>query len=221
MSITIYHGSETAVRQPRFGIGQAYNDFGLGFYCTEYRECAAEWAVSSGRNGFVSAYALDTAGLRIINLCGPQYTAAHWLYILLNFREFDTAAPLSQQAREYINRYYQVDYQGCDCISGFRADDACFAYARGFLSGDISYQNMDRYLRSSSANREFVLKSNRAFDRISFAGSEPAVYRDSYPAGAARELAALKGIAGPAGRKDLFITDMIREEVRPYDPRLR
>ena len=108
MSISIYHGSEITVRQPRFGVGGAYNDFGLGFYCTEYREYAAEWAVSSGRNGFVSAYALDTAGLRIINLCGPQYTAVHWLYILLNFREFDTAAPLSQQAREYINRYYSI-----------------------------------------------------------------------------------------------------------------
>ena len=55
MRIDIYHGSETAVRQPRFGVGRAYNDFGLGFYCTESKEYAAEWAVSSGRNGFVDS----------------------------------------------------------------------------------------------------------------------------------------------------------------------
>lgn len=220
MSINIYHGSEKTVRQPKFGTGRAYNDFGLGFYCTEYREFAAEWAVASGRNGFVSAYTLDTAGLRIINLCGPQYNALHWLHVLLNYREFDIPSPLSQQAREYINRYYSLDYQGCDCIAGYRADDVCFAYAREFLSGRISWQRLDAYLRSSSANREFVLKSNRAFDRITFAGHEPALFRDSYPPGAARELAALKSMRRPAGKNDLFITDMIREEVRPYDTRL-
>jgi hypothetical protein len=221
MRIDIYHGSETAVRQPRFGVGRAYNDFGLGFYCTESREYAAEWAVSSGRNGFVSAYTLDTSGLRVINLCGPQYTAMHWLCILLNFREFDVAAPLSQQAREYINRNYAVDYQGCDCISGYRADDVCFTFAREFLSGGISYQSMDRQLRGSSANREFVLKSNRAFDRIMYSGHETALVSVCYPVRSARELSALRSMKASAGRNDLFITDMIREEVKPYDPRLR
>ena len=221
MSINIYHGSEIIVRRPKFGSGRPYNDFGLGFYCTEYRQHAAEWAVSSGRNGFVSAYRLDTSGLRMINLCGPQYTALHWLYMLLNYREFDIPSPLSQQAREYINRWFSVDHQGCDCISGYRADDVCFAFARDFLAGRMSYQSLDAYLRSSSANREFVLKSNRAFDRITFTGHEPAVYRDIYPSGAARELAALKSAGRKSGRKDLFITDMINEEVKPYDARLR
>lgn len=221
MGIRIYHGSEIIVKQPRFGIGRAFNDFGLGFYCTEYKEHAAEWAAASGRNGFVSAYSLDTSGLRTINLCGPQYGTMHWLFMLLNYREFDIAAPLSQQAREYINRNFAVDYQGCDCIAGYRADDVCFAFARAFLSGSISVQSLSSYLRSSSANKEFVLKSNRAFDRISFAGHEPAIYSSSYPPCAARELAALKSIGSSHGAKELFITDMIREEVSPYDPRLR
>ena len=216
----IYHGSEIIVRQPRFGAGRAYNDFGLGFYCTEYREHAAEWAVSAGRNGFVSSYSLDTSGLRIINLCGPQYSALHWLHVLLNYREFDISSPLSRQAEEYINRWFAVDYQGCDCIAGYRADDVCFAFARGFLSGKLSYQRLDGYLRSSSANREFVLKSNRAFDRISFTGHEPALCRASYPVHAARELAALKSTGASAGKRELFIPDIIREEVRTYDSRL-
>ena len=221
MSINIYHGSEVIVRQPRFGSGRAYNDFGLGFYCTEYREYAAEWAVSSGRNGFVSAYSLDTSGLRVINLCGPQYTALHWIYILLNYREFDIPSRMLQPAREYIGRWFPVDYQGCDCIAGYRADDVCFAFARDFLAGRMSYRSMNSYLRSSNASREFVLKSNRAFDRITFAGHEPALYRDSYPSGAARELAALKSAGTRSGKGDLFITDLIREEVKPYDARLR
>ena len=221
MAIRIYHGSEIIVRQPKFGVGRAYNDFGLGFYCTEYPESAAEWAVEYGRNGFVSSYSLETSGLVIINLCGPQYGTLHWIYMLLNYREFDVPAPLSQQAREYISRYFSVDYQGCDCIAGYRADDACFAYARDFLSGAISFQVLDRYLRSSSMNREFVLKSNRAFDRVTYTGHEPALMNVSYPARAARELAAIKSMKPSAGRSELFITDLIREEVKPYDPRLR
>ena len=221
MSIKIYHGSDKIVKEPRFGTGRTYNDFGLGFYCTEYPEYAAEWAVSPGRNGFVSAYTLDTTGLRIINLCGPQYGTLHWLHVLLEYREFDTPAPLSQQAREYINRYFPVDYQGCDCIAGYRADDVCFTFARDFLSGKISYGSLSSYLRSSSANREFVLKSNRAFDRISFAGHEAALSKDSRPSYASRELAALKSVRASSGKNDLFITDLIREEVKPYDTRLR
>ena len=221
MSIRIYHGSDRIVKEPRFGVGRAYNDFGLGFYCTEYPAHAAEWAVRPGRNGFVSAYTLDTSGLRIINLCGPQYNTLHWLHVLMEYREFDTPAPLSQQAREYINRNFAVDYQGCDCIVGYRADDVCFALARDFLSGRISYQSLTGHLRSSSANREFVLKSNRAFDRISFAGHEPALSAESRPAYASRELAALKSVRAATDERGLFITDMIREEVKPYDARLR
>lgn len=221
MSIKIYHGSEVIVKKPKFGVGRAYNDFGLGFYCTEYKEFAAEWAVSPGRNGFVSSYSLDNSGLRTINLCGPQYNALHWLYMLLNYREFDIASPTSQQAREYINRNFSVDYQGCDCILGYRADDVCFSYARSFLSGEISYQRLSDYLRSNKANREFVLKSNRAFDSIIFENHESAISSEIYPSDASRELAAFKNMSLPFGDKDLFITDLIREEVSPYDPRLR
>ena len=221
MSTRIYHGSDMIVREPKFGAGRAYNDFGLGFYCTEYPEYAAEWAVSSGRNGFISSYYIDTSGLRIVNLCSSQYSILHWLHVLSAFREFDVPAPLSQQAKEYINRYFSVDYQGCDCMIGYRADDVCFAFARDFIAGRISYQSLDRYLRSSTANREFVLKSNRAFDRISWSGHEPALMSVSRPAFSAREIAALKKMKTSAGPKDMFITDMIREEVKPYDPRLR
>ena len=59
MDKKIYHGGKRIVRTPAFGIGRQYNDFGLGFYCAEYPQYAAEWAVGSGRNGFISAYSID------------------------------------------------------------------------------------------------------------------------------------------------------------------
>jgi len=221
MSIKIYHGYNEIVRTPKFGAGRPYNDFGLGFYCSEYPGYAAEWAVAPGRNGFVSAYSMDPSGLRVVNLCGPQYNALHWLYVLLNYREFDAAVPLSSRAREYINQYFPVDYQGCDVIIGYRADNSCFTFARDFLSDRISYRSLSDCLSASPANREYVLKSNRAFERVTYTGYEVALAGKCYPAAAARELRALRTVRPSDGARDLFISDLIREEVKPYDTRLR
>ena len=41
----IYHGSKDIIKIPLYGYGKKYNDYGLGFYCTENIELAKEWAV--------------------------------------------------------------------------------------------------------------------------------------------------------------------------------
>ena len=251
MDRKIYHGGNRIVRKPSFGIGRPYNDFGLGFYCTESPKYAAEWAVRENRNGFVSAYSIDPDGLMTINLCGPQFNALHWLSLLLAFREFDLSSDTAHRAREYINKWFSVDYQGCDCIIGYRADNRLFMFAQDFLDGKLSYQDLKTSL-SGASNRQFVLKSNRAFDRISFAGYSTACAEESFPVGRSRELRAIKktrdiqnlgGIKAtgdinkrktaeqpvepvkqlvkPASiERGLFITDLIEQEVRPYDSRL-
>lgn len=221
MNRTIYHGSERIVRRPIFGTGRPYNDFGLGFYCTEYAQYAAEWAVDAGRNGFVSSYSIDTDGLRIINLCSQQYDPLHWLGLLFNYREFDMSSDTAYRAREYINKYFSVDHQACDCIIGYRADNRCFMFAQSFLDSKLSYKSFRNALVTDNSNRQFVLKSNRAFDRIVFTGYEPALAGDHYPAGRSREIRSVRNVMSSAGSGDFFITDMIREEIRPYDMRLR
>ena len=100
MNRTIYHGTSHIIRSPKFGTVRQYNDFGLGFYCSESPQFAAEWAVDRELNGFVSAYSLNYDGLRIINLCGPQYNPLHWLSLLFNFREFDMSSDSAHRARE-------------------------------------------------------------------------------------------------------------------------
>lgn len=221
MEKKIYHGGERIVRTPSFGTGRPYNDFGLGFYCTESPQYAAEWAVRSGRNGFVSAYTIDSDGLRVINLRGSQYNPLHWLGLLFNYREFDLSSDTAYRARDYINKYFSVDHQACDCIIGYRADNRCFMFAQDFLDAKLSYMSFRSAITGDDSNRQFVLKSNRAFDRIFFAGYEPALHESSFPAGRSRELKAMKSIKPSAGRNDFFITDLIEEEVRPYDTRLR
>ena len=42
---TIYHGSDHVIQHPVFHGGKRNNDYGYGFYCTESKEMAMEWAV--------------------------------------------------------------------------------------------------------------------------------------------------------------------------------
>lgn len=209
------------MRSPSFGSGMPYNDFGLGFYCSEYPQYAAEWAAGPGRNGFVSEYSIDIDGLRIINLCSSQFTPLHWLGLLFSYRTFDLSSDTAYRAQEYLNKYFPVDQQSCDCIIGYRADNRCFMFAQDFLDSKLSYQSFRNALTSYDSNRQFVLKSNRAFDRVSFMGYTSAISDEVFPRGRSRELAAIKKTKPSAGANDIFISTMIAEEVRPYDSRLR
>ena len=220
MDIKIYHGSEHIVKKPVFGLGNAYNDFGLGFYCSESARSAAAWAVGRDRNGFVSAYTISADRLRVINLCSSRYTPLHWLSVLFNFREFDFSSTSAYRAREYINKNFSVDFQGSDCIIGYRADDICFKIAQDFIDGKLSYQSMRYYLTGSDSNRQFVLKSNRAFESISFAGYEPALSSIYYTEAYAKEISYLRSLKPSTSKKDMFIDSMISEEISSYDTRL-
>jgi len=44
----IYHGSDNILKKPLFGKGKEDNDYGSGFYTTEIREKADEWALING-----------------------------------------------------------------------------------------------------------------------------------------------------------------------------
>ena len=77
--ITLYHGSENIIEMPTFGKGKRNNDFGLGFYCTESKALAMEWAVSDLHDGYANRYTLDTEYLRILHLSGSEYTILNWI----------------------------------------------------------------------------------------------------------------------------------------------
>ena len=97
----IYHGSEKIVENPQFGFGKPYNDYGLGFYCTEVLDMAKEWGVSQDSDGYANKYQIDTSGLTILDLNNSEYTILHWLSVLLENRVFDITSALAQEAKEY------------------------------------------------------------------------------------------------------------------------
>ena len=225
MKRTIYHGSNHIIQKPAYGGGKRYNDYGQGFYCTDSLDMAKEWGVGKNRNGFANQYSIECDGLEILDLNSPPFCILHWLAVLLENREFDAGSPLAYQAKEYLLETFRVDYHHCDCMIGYRADDSYFSFAQDFINGTISYRQLNRAMHLGKLGQQFVLKSEKAFDRIAFEGYEIAESTEWYIKKMARDQSARREYfdveRNRIERDDLFVTQILSEEMKPDDPRLR
>ena len=221
----IYHGSEKIIEKPIFGAGKPYNDYGLGFYCTDDVALASEWAVDSSRDGFVNCYNINFDGLHIIDLNSGDYTILHWLCILINNRRFDLDTPLLKEAFRFLNENYYVDMKAADVIKGYRADDSYFAFAQDFLGGQISLSQLSVALKLGKLGEQIMIKSERAFDGLEFIESIPVRAEEWYAKKKTRDDKARLEYR-KMNRRDyvpgeLYMTRILDEGVKPNDPRLQ
>ena len=172
--ITIYHGSQQMVAEPTFGEGRKNNDFGLGFYCTESRDLAKEWAVSSLRDGFCNRYSLDTAYLNILRLNSPQYTIINWMAVLVEHRLFSIKTPVARRAKQYLVEHFGINVNAYDVVVGYRADDSYFDYAGAFLNNAITVEQLARAMGLGKLGEQIVIKSRFAFSQLRYEGFEVA-----------------------------------------------
>ena len=223
---TIFHGSSKIIEKPEFGKGNPRNDYGLGFYCTEDLELAKEWACSDNRGGFLNEYTINVLNLHIFNLSHPQYSFLEWLAVLVNNRVFSISSPMAAEAKEYLTSYFLSDFINVDVITGYRADDSYFTFAMDFLSNTISLRQLSRAMRLGNLGEQFVLKSSKAFDLIQFNKSE-AVDGDIYfPKRKKRDVDARDEYlnnerSSARARGDIFMLDILREEMKRNDERLQ
>ena len=221
----LYHGSDHIVEAPTFGLGKPYNDYGLGFYCTQHPDMAGEWAVGFDHDGFVNEYDFDTNGLKIVDLDAPEFTTLHWLAVLLANRWFDVRAPIANEAREYLLANFSVDLSKADVVEGYRADDSYFTFAQDFINGTISYRQLGNAMRLGELGRQVVVKSERAFSRLQFLDAQEAPRSIWLPRRERRDREAREQYfdheRNARKKGDLFITQIIDEEMGPHDDRLR
>ena len=221
----LYHGSAKIIEKPLFGFGKPYNDYGLGFYCTDNLEMAKEWGVSKNQSGYANCYELDCEGLHILDLNAPEYCILHWLAVLLQNREFDVPSGLALEAKEYLLTMFAVDYKNYDAIIGYRADDSYFSFAQDFINGTISYRQFSNAMHLGKLGQQFVLKSKAAFDRIQFVGSEVAGSSEWYAKKMLGDQTARRDYfsveRNRRQRGDLYIMQIMDEEMTPNDPRVR
>ena len=221
----LYHGSDHIVEAPTFGLGKPYNDYGLGFYCTQHPDMAGEWAVGFDHDGFVNEYDFDTNGLEIVDLDAQEFTTLHWLAVLLANRWFDVRAPIANEAREYLLANFSVDLSKADVVEGYRADDSYFTFAQDFINGTISYRQLGNAMRLGELGRQVVVKSERAFSRLQFLDAQEAPRSVWLPRRERRDREAREQYfdheRNARKKGDLLITQIIDEEVGPNDDRLR
>lgn len=221
----IYHGSKDIIEKPVFGYGKSYNDYGLGFYCTEEIDMAKEWGVNSDRDGYANIYEIETDSLDILDLNDDQYIILNWLAILLENREFDAPSGLAAEAKEYILKNFMLDYKNYDAIIGYRADDSYFSFAQDFINGTISYRQLGNALRLGKLGQQFVLKSKKAFDDVKFIGYEVAESKEWFYKKDLRDKLARREYfdveRNKRQRGDIYIAQIIDEEMTVDDSRLR
>ena len=220
--ITIYHGSTQIVEVPAFGLGRRNNDYGLGFYCTESKELAKEWAVSSLTNGFANRYTLDAEYLKILNLNTPDYTILNWIAVLVEHRLFSIKTPIARRARQYLIEHFNINVNAFDLVTGYRADDSYFDFAEAFLNNAITVEQLSRAMQLGKLGEQIVIKSKYAFSKIKFEDYEIAEKERYYILRKSRNDAANQTYLNILKEEvdGLYIQDIIRGGVSNDDPRI-
>ena len=204
--------------------GKAYKDYGEGFYCTKDLELAKEWACTINSGGFVNQYIIDTDVLNILNLQSDDYTILHWLALLMENRKFRIATPVMKRGEEWLKNNFLVDISGYDAIVGYRADDSYFSFARAFVNNEISLKQLAYAMKLGKLGEQFVLKSEKAFNLIEFVSYVPVDHTEYYSRRKIRDEEARAAFRAELEKDDiegLYMRDIIREEVKADDPRLR
>lgn len=212
---TLFHGSRTKVEKPSYGKGNPHNDYGLGFYCTESKDLACEWACPDTQDGYVNEYTLDASGLRFLDLDAVEKPCLRWLTILIDNRRFDATTPLMEEAKGYLLERFLIDMHEFDVVTGYRADDSYFSFARAFLDNRLSLNQLERALRLGELGKQVVLKSPKAFEALSFVGAGTVDGAAWHPKRCARDVRAreeYRAMVQATGviKDDLYMIDLLR-----------
>ena len=222
--MTLYHGSAELIKKPEPGREDPYKDFGPGFYCTESRELAKEWACRDGRNGYALGYRLNAEGLRVLRLGETPLGVLNWLALLLRHRAFSAKDEACYNAAEAVKDRVAPELKGVDLIVGPRADDPAFSFAQAFLDGELSLEKLTAALRLDEGGEQIVLVSKAAFARLAFLDSEEAKGEQYDPIRRARDFL-LRARYAETVEKDaasgLGLLALVEGGVKADDPRLQ
>jgi hypothetical protein len=164
-------------------------------------------------------------GLHILNLNDPEYNILNWLAVLTHYRSYWQNGSISEEAKDYLQRHFFVDPTPYDVIIGYRADDSYFTFAQDFVSNTIPLSKLSEAMRLGKLGEQIVLKSERSFTRIHFAGAEPASASIYYEKKTMRDRNARREYRKAKKSDDtihgLYMLDIMREGITNGDSRLR
>ena len=224
--IEILHGTDHIIEFPDIDKGNEKNDYGKGFYCTRIPEMAKEWACKQNTDGFSNRYELDLTDLRILDLTDGKHTVLNWIAILLEHRTLSLDSEIAIDAKDYIIEHFSIDTSEYDIIIGYRADDSYFRYAESFVENGLSLRSLNKALHLGKLGEQTVLISQKAYNQIKFIDAEPVDKTIYYPKFIDRDTKAREAYKNDirktkSYRDDIFVMDILREEIRSDDPRIQ
>lgn len=224
--IKLYHGTDYIIEKPDISLGKTYNDYGRGFYCAESLEMAKEWACKNNKDGYVNIYEINTNELKVLNLLDGKHSVLNWIALLLKNRTFTLQDEIALDAKNYLIENYLPDISMYDVIIGYRADDSYFSYAQSFISNTLPLRSLNQALRLGKLGLQTVLISEKAFKKIKFIGKEEVKRKNYYPKFLSRDTNARKTYyqkvqKGKTYIDDIFVMDILREEMKNDDSRIQ
>ena len=167
-NITIFHGSTNKELAPVYGMGKPYHDYGNGFYATEAKALACEWAVSlsTGENGYCHAFSLDMTELNCLSIDDAEDILS-WMAILMKHRPGTDSRRWDLIQQRFIEKYY-IDVDAYDVVVGYRADDSYLAIAKQFARGEVGVGILGRLLKLGSFGVQFCIKSRSAYASLRY-----------------------------------------------------
>jgi len=141
-------------------------------------------------------------------------------------RKFDITSAVGNSAREFILDRFMPDTADVDVMIGYRADDSYFSFAEDFVNNAISLRDLNLAMQLGTLGEQVVLLSERAFRKIEFVEYDIADYREYYFKRAERDQNARAAYVSKKKNlqqlvDDIFVLDIIREDMKNDDPRLQ
>ncbi len=163
--IILYHGSEAKEVLPTYGLGNDRHDYGRGFYLTESKDLAMEWAVykPNNQNGWLHQFTLNTDELKILDF--TQLNILCWLAELMKHRDAADSKRYRMLSARFIEKY-AVPTDAYDVIKGWRANASYFYIAKAFVRDEIDVDILEELMTLGGLGIQYCLKSQKAFDNI-------------------------------------------------------
>lgn len=161
----VYHGSTRRIPAPLAKAGRPNLDFGRGFYVTDIRKQAEDWAVRM---------ALRTFGTPMLNIYELDIDLLRFKYRILTFKDYDKAW------LDFIvaSRSGQTPWVGYDMVEGGVADDRVIDTVEAYMIGNMTLEMALGQLAQHLPNNQICLISQNAIDEcVRFLDVEPLILR--------------------------------------------
>lgn len=144
--MTVYHGSNQIVSEPKILTQGFYKDFGYGFYCTNIQKQAERWALTKNKKHIVNVY---------------EYTSNDELKNLKFEKMTDEWLDFIAACRNGVEHTY-------DIVEGPMADDQVWDYVEDFLNGTISREAFWELVKFKYPTHQILFSSNPSLSTLNF-----------------------------------------------------